>query len=66
MHAIPYYSDGQMVARLTAKHVHAECKPLTKAERRAWRRRRREFKAEQRVALCKWGAAAFHNGGVEL
>lgn len=65
MHAIPYYSDVQMVARLTAKHVHADCKPLTKAERRAWRIRRREFKAEQRIALCKWGRVAMF-GGVEL
>jgi 2-oxoglutarate dehydrogenase complex dehydrogenase (E1) component-like enzyme len=65
MHAIPYCSDTQLVARLTAKHVHADAKPLTKAERRAWRIRRREFKAEQRIALCKWGRVAMF-GGVEL
>lgn len=65
MHAILYLSDVQVVARLTAKHVHADSKPLTKAGRRAWRARRREFKAEQRIALCKWGAVAMSHS-VEL
>lgn len=65
MHAILYCSDAQMVARLTAKHVHADSKPLTKAERRAWRIRRREFKAEQRIALVRWGTAALSHS-VEL
>ncbi|HEY5851969.1 MAG TPA: hypothetical protein VIT62_14540 [Lysobacter sp.] len=65
MHAIPYCSDTQVVARLSAKQAHADTKPQTKAARRAWRARRREFKAEQRIALCKWGEAAYH-GWIEL
>lgn len=63
MHAIAYRSDTQMTARLVAKRDHADKRVNTKPAQRRRKADRRDFRQE--IALCVWGAAAFH-GWIEL
>lgn len=63
MHASPYNSPQQLVARLVARRDHADRRPTTKPAQRRRKADRRDFRAE--IALCIWGASAMH-AGVEL
>ena len=46
MHAAPFQSVPQLVARLTAKRQHAERRPQTKPEQRRFKQAKREDRAE--------------------
>lgn len=63
MHASPYNSPQQLVARLVARRDHADRRPNTKPAQRRRKADRRDFRAE--IALCIWGAAALSHS-VEL
>lgn len=63
MHASPYNSPQQLVARLVARRDHADRRGSTKQQFRRRKLDRRDFRQE--IALCIWGAAALSHS-VEL
>lgn len=63
MHASPYNSPNQLIARLVARRDHADRRGSTKQQYRRRKFDKRDFRQE--IALCIWGASSMH-AGVEL
>lgn len=59
MHAIPFNSSEQLVARLCGKYTHSNPKPKDKIEGREAKKRLREYR--EAIAAVLWGP--MHEGG---